>query len=261
MTVKTRKVDDATLAVLSRVACDGNVAFLPGLLERAQYLQINEVLSAAGGKWNKKIGGHVFEEDPSDTLDSILLSGEYGKPADYGYYPTPEAMVDEMVTLANLTAGMKVLEPSAGQGAIAKRAAMEIPREFILCVELLEDNCKALHAGGFTTVQGDFLNILVHEDYHRILMNPPFAKQQDIDHVTHALKFLVPGGLLIAIMASGVTFRENAKTKSFIDMLEDYHYHIRPNPEGSFKISGTMVNTITLFVRKPMCDKGLLHVG
>ena len=36
---------------------------------------------------------------------------------------------------------------------------------------------------------------------------------------------------------------------------------IRPNPEGSFKLSGTMVNTITLFVRKPMCDKGLLHVG
>jgi 16S rRNA G1207 methylase RsmC len=36
-------------------------------------------------------------------------------------------------------------------------------------------------------------------------MNPPFARQADIHHVNHALKFLKPDGLLVSVMSAGVT--------------------------------------------------------
>jgi 16S rRNA G1207 methylase RsmC len=34
--------------------------------------------------------------------------------------------------------------------------------------------------------------------YDRVVMNPPFDLERDVDHVTHALKFLEPEGQLVA---------------------------------------------------------------
>ena len=38
-------------------------------------------------------------------------------------------------------------------------------------------------------------------------MNPPFAEHADIRRVTHALDFLKPDGLLVAVMSAGAEFR------------------------------------------------------
>ena len=54
-----------------------------------------------------------------------------------------------------------------------------------------------------------------------MIMNPPFADKADIAHVRHALGFLRPGGLLIAVMAGGVTFREDRATAGFRELVED----------------------------------------
>ena len=40
-------------------------------------------------------------------------------------------------------------------------------------------------------------------------MNPPFDRLQDVRHVTHAFSLLAPGGRLVAVMAEGVTYRED----------------------------------------------------
>ena len=44
-------------------------------------------------------------------------------------------------------------------------------------------------------------------------MNPPFENGRDIDHVTHALSLLKPGGRLVAIMSEGV-FSVSSKRQS-----------------------------------------------
>ena len=41
-----------------------------------------------------------------------------------------------------------------------------------------------------------------HGKYDRILMNPPFEKLQDIDHVRHCFDQLKEGGVLVAVMAT-----------------------------------------------------------
>lgn len=79
-------------------------------------------------------------------------------------------------------------------------------------------------------------------------MNPPFGRQADIKHVSHALKFLKPGGLLVSVMASSVTFRSNKLTTDFRQLIVDRGGHIKELPEGAFKSSGTMVNTVIVVI-------------
>ena len=45
--------------------------------------------------------------------------------------------------------------------------------------------------------------------FDRVVMNPPFCRGRDLDHVRHALRFVAPGGRLVAIMSAGVAFRED----------------------------------------------------
>ena len=77
----TKRIDEQTLAILSRVTVEGNTIFLTcGQLDRKQYQAVNEVLENIGGKWNRKLKGHVFEIDPEDALDQVLLTGEIMPP-------------------------------------------------------------------------------------------------------------------------------------------------------------------------------------
>lgn len=71
------KIPDEILAILSKCEVEGNILFLPQeQLDRKTYLAVNKCLSNIGGKWNRKAKGHVFDHDPSDDLDSMLLTGE-----------------------------------------------------------------------------------------------------------------------------------------------------------------------------------------
>lgn len=74
-------------------------------------------------------------------------------------------------------------------------------------------------------------------------MNPPFAGQDDVRHVMHAFGFLRRNGRLVAIMSAGILFRTNKLTTAFRDLVADRGGAIEPLPEGSFRSSGTSVNT------------------
>lgn len=155
-----------------------------------------------------------------------------------------------LMDLADVQPGMLCLEPSAGQGAIAMAVAKVAGG--VMCVELLEQNVAKLRET-FDVYHGDFLQVSpnVHPIYDRIVMNPPFEKQADIKHVLHAFDFLKPGGRLVSIMSASVLFRSNKLTQEFRDFVEQHGGSIEPLPEGSFKSSGTMVNTVVVVIDKP----------
>lgn len=243
-----KKIDEVTLTILSRVTVEGDIIFLTcGRLDRKQYQAVNKVLENMGGKWNRKAKGHVFSEDPTDNLEQVLLYGEIISPKKYGYFPTPAEVAMRLIGMAEVEPCMSVLEPSAGQGGIADF----LPEGCSLdCVELLPDNVAILEKKGYKVQQGDFLSIEPKPLYSRVVMNPPFEKQADIDHVNHAWKCLLPGGRLAAIMSAGVLFRENHKTKKFRELVDNYGY-IERLPDGSFKEAGTGVNTCIVVMDKP----------
>lgn len=245
------RIKDDVIALLSQCTIEGNAIKLPaGQLDRKLYMAFDQTLKEMGGKWNRKAGGHMFDSDPCDRLDMALQTGEVTSAKNFGYFPTPEDLAEQVIELANIQEDDLVLEPEAGQGALAEQAARFVSRDRVHCVELLEDNAKVLREKGFNPNVRDFLTIQPNPVYDVVVMNPPFAGQKDIEHVEHAYEFLKPGGRLVAIMSNGMTFRDNKKSTSFRDLVAELG-EFQNNPESSFKSSGTNVNTITVVLMKP----------
>lgn len=236
------RVENDVLAVLSAATMRGNGLTLNGQLDRKLYERTNKVLEAAGGKWKRGAKEHQFPGDASDAIEQIILSGEVTVPQDFGYFPTPPAVVARLVELAEAPYGCELLEPSAGTGNIAEAFRGHCR---VTCIELLPKNVQALNALGWINcvIEADFLSLTPAPTADRVVMNPPFAKQADIHHVMHALKCLRPGGRLVSVMSAGMLFRENRLTSEFRALVAS-RGSIESVPDGAFKESGTMVRTV-----------------
>ena len=243
------KVTQDIIHELEHVAIDGCNLFITDPLDRAMYTRLNKVIEAAGGKWNRKAKAHVFDCDASDAIEQIILTGEITVPKDFGYFPSPPAVVDRLIELAQIEQGMLVLEPSAGNGNIV--AGLHKAGAVVDAIEILPKNIEALKEQDFATLIGigDFLETPAQPIYDRVVMNPPFSKQADIKHVLHALNFLKPNGLLVSVMSSSVTFRDNKLTYNFRELVEKRGGTIETLPESSFKESGTNVNTVIVTIK------------
>ncbi|EFO30119.1 N6 adenine-specific DNA methyltransferase, N12 class [Roseibium sp. TrichSKD4] len=219
--------------------------------------------------------GQCSEEDP--------LFNQKTTPAKrYGFFPTPDPAADRVLEKVDLRRGidepeLRILEPSAGTGQLAKRATRKIAarhnyrveengrtswestdytcKALVDCVELQPHLADDLESTGlFNRVMcADFLKLdpAVTGLYDRVIMNPPFDRERDIDHVVHALSFLKPGGTLTAIMSAGTEFRETKKSKAFRDLIGKMNARMQDLPERSFAESGTSVNTLVLHIKKP----------
>jgi protein-L-isoaspartate O-methyltransferase len=254
--MRTAKLSEEVLAILSTANVEGNCVKLTcGNLSvnkegRKLYLDVNKALEAIGGKWNRKAQGHIFASDPEEALDNAILTGEVTPPSKNGYFPTPKAIVMKMCDLADITPGQDVLEPSAGQGAISTELYHRGAKVF--ACELLEANRKVLLEDGMPPItlfsEPDFMQLETHLKFDRVVMNPPFEKRQDIKHVLRAFQFLEPGGKLVSVMSSGIKFREDRMGQDFRNFVEEHDGQIIDLPEGSFKESGTGVNTVIVTI-------------
>lgn len=240
-------VADVVREVLANdIVIDGNVLRLKRNLDRQDYLKVNKALTDIGGRWDRKAGGHVFEDDPSEGIEGIILTGKWEKRKDFDFFPTPSWLAETMVNLALIEPGMRVLEPEAGDAAIASIIRDLHPDTTLDVLELEDKRRQLLVSRGFNCVGSDFLSYNPGRVYHRIIMNPPFSGQQDIDHVMHASRLLLPGGRLTAVMSAGVTFRSNRKTQQFREWLSEHNGQIHNVPDKAFAAAGTSVRTVTV---------------
>lgn len=242
------RVDQDVLETLERAEVAGQSLFLPPQMPRPLYVRTNKVLEAAGGRWDRREKAHLFPESAADAVDAILLTGTVTAPADFGYFPTPSPVVERLIALAELAPGMAVLEPSAGKGAIA--SALADAGCVVDCMELQPENTAVLEAAGFarSVRAADFLATVPSPDYDRVVMNPPFARQADIAHVRHALRYVRPGGRLVAVMSNSVTFRQTRAAQDFRELVEVRGGIIEDLPSGSFRESGTGVEAVIVVI-------------
>ncbi len=253
-------IDSKVLDVLSNADTVGSFLKLTGQLDRPLYMAVNKVLEAAGGKWNRKAQAHVFDGDAGEIMETIILTGKVtNKKQELGAFFTPTAIAERLIEIAQIEPGMLVLEPSAGDGAIAVPIAKL--GAIVHCFEIDRATSEKLVSRLFATSPEysvspctDFLQVekpnLRGDLYDRVVMNPPFAKQDDIRHVLHAARFLASGGRLVSIMAAGVTFRTNQLTSSFRQFVADHNGTIEALPENSFAESGTGINTVMVTLEK-----------
>jgi protein-L-isoaspartate O-methyltransferase len=159
-------------------------------------------------------------------------------------FPTPLAVVEEMMLLACIERTHHVLEPSAGTGAIAFPIAAtgatltcveenwQLSAQLTRKLNCAETNCSVLAR--------DFVEVApTLEKFDRILMNPPFSGGQDIQHILLARRLLKHDGLLVAICAGGP--RQHDKLKPLVDACGG---EWRELPSGTFP--GTGVRSILL---------------
>jgi predicted RNA methylase len=179
-----------------------------------------------------------------------VLDCEYGltrltqEEREYRYqaYYTPAQLADDLVIVADVKATHRCLEPSAGLGIIARALKVDAPLDNIVCVEVEETSVNILENEGFTVQEGDFLLMQPEHTavnlrlgyFDRIVMNPPFSRDQDVRHVSHAWKFLKPGGKLVAIVGSYALYTNTEARKALQEILQRHGRVVRELPAGTF---------------------------
>jgi hypothetical protein len=172
-----------------------------------------------------------------------------------GFFPTPRAVIDQLLALASIEPAHRVLEPSCGKGDILDAVRRHCPDVTLTAIE------QNLTLQGVLTAKG-YGEIVSYEDflehvgeYDRVVMNPPFEEGQDILHVRHAYDLLAPSGRLVSIVCEGPFFRSDAKSVAFRAWLQELEADIEQLPEDAFlgvdAFRRTGVRTRLVVIDKP----------
>ena len=240
--------------VLTRATIEPLWVFLPtGKLEPAVYKAVDNFLKALGGKWNRSQQGHKFERGTAEVAAAIAAGKATDTKKTFEQFFTPPDVADQVVRLAQIEGTMRVLEPSAGGGALIAAIAKAHSAAIIHAIEIdprLVGELRNKFMLRATIAEGDFLRVDWREAFERIVMNPPFGRGADMAHVTKALSVLKPGGILVAIMSPHWTFASDGPAERFRGLVNEHSHDWTPLPEGSFKSAGTGVSTGILTIRK-----------
>jgi phospholipid N-methyltransferase len=242
-----KAVSEEVREVLAQAEVNGVRVTLPQM-DRKLYVAVNKVLDALGGTWNSRAKAHVFESDPTEALAAVVDGGEdtvVALPARTaeGFVPTPPHVATDMVRnycdLMDLGAGWRVLEPSAGDGALVS-AILEVQSDCtIVAVEPnVERAAKIGDDPRVTLVAGrieDYADDVIADDgqlFDLVVMNPPYSLPDDptpwAKHVQYAWSLLKTGGQLVAILPGSIEWRQGRVFDELRNWLELNDGNVQP---------------------------------
>lgn len=250
------KIKPEVLKALEELSYSGLEAHIAGQLDRKLYVDVNKVLEACGGKWNRKAKAHLFTEDPEPIIAAVINDRAVRTAREDGFFPTPPTLAALLAADLDIGPGSRVLEPSAGSGALVRAAIVRGAK--VVCVE--RDTARyhelcALGADVEVIDTNDFMSeFKLKGDISHVLMNPPFGRVGLGDHLDHVRKAWLllqtngPRGKLGAILPASVKFRTDRRHEEFRTWYERLGGTVEDLPDGSFRESGTMVRTVYLRV-------------
>lgn len=254
-------LSDRQRSLLAHIKVENNLAIYTSAERIPDWDLLKRVMVALGGKWKtggkNSPGGFRFPDDV-DAAEVVRLAQESGEiidPKAAEAFFTPDALADSLVDrLGHMDPEARVLEPSAGEGALVRALLRKRPGLRVTAIEALAQHVAKLAAipeHGGPVLQEDFLDARPQSQglFDAIAQNPPFSRE--IEHVRHAYTFLKPGGVLVAIMSAGIKYREDKARKAFRAWVAEHDGVIWENPEGSFEESGTSVRTVMVRMRRP----------
>ncbi|OAM91686.1 class I SAM-dependent methyltransferase [Termitidicoccus mucosus] len=247
------------------------------------YKKIKTIFAAFQGCWDKKSGAHLFPCDPQPHIRHILGTGIMPEINPLEFFPTPEKLAtglfntdfikdqcDRINYQRREGTPVRMLEPSAGSGALADHAARLLAdgKQAVACVELDPQHCKTLARKNYDVIGTDFLKWEPGEKFPLIVMNPPFGNNAWQKHLRHAFDLLTHDGKLVCITPANLP-----DDPEFLQWLAE-HGEFEENPSDAFKPSGTSIRTGTIFIDKachaalqrrretgsPDLDNFLLHI-
>ncbi|MCG6405234.1 PLxRFG domain-containing protein [Vibrio fluvialis] len=192
-------------------------------------------------------------ETPISKLENkIVETIRANRNAFNDFFPTSdERLADQVVELADIKPGEKVLEPNAGMGHLADRLAaagadLDVGELAYTMRQLLEEK-------GHNVVSDDFLEYNPGPIYDKVVMNPPFSNDAAIIHINHALTMLKPGGRLVSITPINTGDKGNSANKNFREYLDAVAAEEITNDKDAFvkSLNPTAVQTKTIVIDKP----------
>lgn len=239
--------------ILKHCTLEDNVLKLPRVqFNKKSYAEAKKWIEEAGGSWQGgKVQGFTFPFN-ADRVFSILHEGKRcNLQQDFQFFATHPEVADWLVMLAGgVHEDEKVLEPSAGTGAIIDAIHRSCKDLVVDCFELMPENKELLSKKSNINILGDDFTTYDLGLYDKIIANPPFSKNQDIRHVKRMYEHLNNGGTVAAIMSCHWKIASEKECADFREWLKDVHAKICDIEEGSFKQSGTGIETTAVIIQK-----------
>jgi len=261
LAVPFTKVPEAVREVMRAARVVDNKVILTRQLSAKLYASVNEWLNLLGGKWHTGQQAHVFDGDPSAQLGKLIDTGRIQTRKDFEFFWTPDWLAQELAQDMGLKGGMRVLDPQAGSGVLAKAAAQIVGQDNVVCLDLMPENFGLLKAHGWqmlTDEPTDFLALQPRSEFSGVITNPPFSGGRDIAHTMQAWKWLKPGGVLGGIVSTSSMMGRSAAQKQFIAFIEAHAVSVENIDAGAFADAGTMVATKKLVLHKPKTENHLV---
>lgn len=235
---------------LSKCTYGGNTVWLPSEM-LPNYKDIRTALLNAGATYKKN--SFVFPNDAEPYINRLMGGDKVNIKKEFQFFGTSDDLADEVVFQAQIEPFHKILEPSAGQAAIVNAIVRVFPSLWVDCCELMDINQDVLakHSNVHFICE-DFLKIPKQYIgyYDRIIANPPFSKNQDIDHIYKMYECLKPGGRIVTIASKHWLQSTKKKETAFREWLDKLHADIEEVPAGAFKESGTNIATCIIIINK-----------
>lgn len=211
--------------------------------------KVNDELRVLVKKYNN-VEVDTEKKKAEEELKKMVMDLQNSKQK--GFFPTPQKLAQDLIDHARIKSTDIVLEPSAGIGSIAELIEKEQPKQLDV-LEIMMKQSEILKRKGFNVVGNDFLEYTPKYKYDKIIMNPPFEKYQDIEHVRYAFSLLKKGGRLVTIVGAGAIQNSQKKAKDFQDWLDEFGAEIIKNDSNAFSVDAfrkTGVQTYTIIIDK-----------
>lgn len=249
---------EQAIDIIKQGTTDGDTFFLPpGQLDRKLYVEVDKLLKGFSGKWNRKTQGHIFPYSADKVIAEITGNNQpVNRKKELQFFETPDELADTMVGMAGIEENDYILEPQAGHGRIIKAIRRENPLAAIASVEIDHFNCEILRNDLIDPLvhEGDFLEYAKETDqrFDKIIMNPPFAHGQDIQHIRAAYDLLKDkeGSCLVAVCSESAFTNTYKRNEEFLAWLHEVAAFDYPLPTETFKESGTEYPTRLIEIRK-----------
>ena len=242
--------------IINGCRAEDGVIILPNItLDRSDYLKVKKLMESNGAKWvGGKVGGFVCPD--ADEVLGRLQGGDLSdRKKQYQFFATPIEIGEAMAgTLNDMTANMRILEPSAGRGALIT-AIRNVYGEAVCpdYCELMPENRRELaeNFGDCQDVGDDFLAAKgLTGQYDRIVANPPFAKNQDIRHIRRMYDCLNDTGRMVSLCSPHFEFASDKESVEFRQWLSQVGAVVRTLHKGAFHASGTDIAAVMIVIYK-----------
>ena len=192
-----------------------------------------------------------------------------------GYVRTPDMLANELCAwphhdLRWLSAGARVLEPSAGDGSLVAAILRINPGVAVTAVEPHPVRAAACNELGpavrvHNTAFEQYAATATRQQllFDAVVMNPPFAISGQaevwLEHLRAAWHLLRPGGRLVAVVPDGFAYRTTTIRADARTFVEHHGSHLRL-PGDAFAESGVTVAAQVVRMTKPISLTGPDHL-